>query len=250
MYRSIGLTETKPERHKLELNINTERLRFGKWATEQLFFTFYTKKTFLVEKRKQRPEKCSHELQANMAEYSLCFERSGRSNSRSAGRSLHFSKETSWGVPAGAAWSPQTRRDRPPPADQECEKTAGCSLKKIKMKVKEERREELSGCCLRQKTPPLNHRCRLPVSPAASSWSPGAQSLNSSGDTERQKTERRKAIEEEEVKWRIQGGEGKGRKQSREADKQLVRRWHSNRKWKSSEATQRLCWHSEDFISK
>ncbi len=188
----------------------------------------------------------------------LCFEHSGRSNSRSAGRSLRFSKETSWGVPAGAAWSPQTRRGRPPPADQECEKTAGCSLKKIKVKVKEEGKEEAMwssvGAAFVERLHPwiTGAGCQFLLPPPHDllelrAWTP----------LETPKTERRKAVEEKEAEDPERWGRREETEQ-RSRDKQLVRRWNTNRKWKSSEATQRLCqqaterlcWLSEDFISK
>lgn len=110
-------------------NVNTERLYFGKlsyWAA------------FLHKTTKQHPEsqKCSHELQANMAGYPLCVLNilDGAEVGRPVGFLILFSTETSWGVPACVAWSPQTRHGQPPPEDQECEKTAGCSLKNNRAK--------------------------------------------------------------------------------------------------------------------
>lgn len=151
-------------------DVNTARLCFGNG--EQTAF----------HQLNESP-KCSCELQANMAEYCVC-------GSPVGGRFV--SMEMSWGVPVYAAWSPRTPRGRPLPEDWESSRLRFEKKDKVQQREGRGRKErswvELSGRRLHRKTPPLNHRCWLPVSPAASSWSPAARSLHSSGDADETET--------------------------------------------------------------
>lgn len=102
-------SESTHEGHK-ESSVNTERLRFGKWATEQLVFTF-TNRTFTWTSGKHGRIFC------------VCLVHWTLRSSVGRPPLSGFSTGTSWGVPACVAWSPQTLRGRPLPEDQECEKT-------------------------------------------------------------------------------------------------------------------------------
>lgn len=219
-------------RHKLgqqptSRNINTERLCFGKWATDSTFFN--TNKTLLVEKRKLRPvpKVFTWTSGKHGRIFPLCFEQFGRCKSQ-------------WG------WSFFTlflrRRAEeflPAPHDLHELCVVGSRLRENSRlqfeKIKNESKSRKEGgkatwssvgaAFVKRLHPWITGAgCQFLLPPPHDLLELRAWTLL---ETQRDKKDRRKEVEEKEVKSR--GVKDKGRKQSREADtKQLVNRWSAN----------------------